>query len=67
MAGTNSLKRFLKKTPGTEKHKDMNDGMNEMNDGISCELIVCALRRYGSCVNPLGIARGQSHLNFMLF
>ena len=22
MAGTNSLKRFLKKTPGTEKHKD---------------------------------------------
>ena len=22
MAGTNSLKRFLKKTPGTEKHRD---------------------------------------------
>ena len=22
MAGTNSLKQFLKKTPGTEKHKD---------------------------------------------
>ena len=22
MAGTNSLKRFLKKTPGAEKHKD---------------------------------------------
>ena len=22
MAGTNSLKRFLKKPPGTEKHKD---------------------------------------------
>ena len=22
MAGTNSLKRFLKKTPGTEKHED---------------------------------------------
>ena len=22
MAGTNSLKRFSKKTPGTEKHKD---------------------------------------------
>ena len=38
-----------------------------MNDGIWCELIVCALRRYGSCVNPLGIARGQSHLDFMLF
>ena len=36
-----------------------------MNDGIWCELIVCALHRllhrYGSCVNPLGIARGQSH------
>ena len=30
-------------------------------------LIVCALHRHGSCVNPLGIARGQSHLNFMLF
>ena len=38
-----------------------------MNDGIWCELIVCALHRYGSCVNPLGIARGQSHSNFMLF
>ena len=22
MAGTHSLRRFLKKTPGTEKHKD---------------------------------------------
>ena len=22
MTGTNSLKQFLKKTPGTEKHKD---------------------------------------------
>jgi len=32
------------------------------NDGIWC-----ALHRYGSCVNPLGIARGQSHSNFMLF
>ena len=30
-----------------------------MNDGIWCELIVRALHRYGSCVNPLGIARGQ--------
>ena len=30
-------------------------------------LIVCALHRQGSCVNPLGIARGQSPLNFMLF
>ena len=30
-------------------------------------LIVCALHRHGSCVNPLGIARGQSHSNFMLF
>ena len=38
-----------------------------MNDGIWCELIVCALHRYGSCVNPLGIARGQSHSNFVLF
>ena len=38
-----------------------------MNDGIWCELIVCALHRYGSCVNPLGIARGQSRSNFMLF
>ena len=37
-----------------------------MNDGIWCELIVCALHRYGSCVNPLGIARGQSYSNFML-
>ena len=26
-------------------------------------LIVCALHRHGSCVNPLGIARGQSHSN----
>ena len=32
-----------------------------MNDGIWCELIVCALHRYGSCVNPLGIACGQLH------
>ena len=38
-----------------------------MNDGIWCELIVCALHRYGSCVNPLGILHGQSHSNFMLF
>ena len=38
-----------------------------MYDGIWCELIVSALHRYGSCVNPLGIARGQSHSNFMLF
>ena len=38
-----------------------------MNDGIQCELIVPALQRYGSCVNTLGIARGQSHSNFMLF
>ena len=42
-----------------------------MNDGNWYELIVCALHRplhrYGSCVNPLGIARGQSHSNFMLF
>ena len=38
-----------------------------MNDGIWCELIVYALHRYDSCVNPLGIARGQSHSNFMLF
>ena len=38
-----------------------------INDGIWCELIVCALHRYGSCVNPLGIARGQSLSNFMLF
>ena len=38
-----------------------------MNDGIWCELIVCALHQYGSCINPLGIARGQSHSNFMLF
>ena len=30
-------------------------------------LIVCALHRHGSCVNPLGIAHGQSHSNFMLF
>ena len=30
-------------------------------------LIVCVLHRYGSCVNPLGIARGQSHSSFMLF
>ena len=37
-----------------------------MNDGIWCELIVCTLHRYGSCVNPLGIARGQSHSNVML-
>ena len=34
-----------------------------MNDRIWCELIVFALHRYGSCVNPLGIARGQSHSN----
>ena len=26
-----------------------------MNDGIWCELIVCALHRYGSCANPLGL------------
>ena len=26
-------------------------------------LIVCALHRHGSCVNPLGIAHGQSHSN----
>ena len=26
-------------------------------------LIVCALHRHGSCVNLLGIARGQSHSN----
>ena len=38
-----------------------------MNDGIWCELIVCASNWYGYCVNPLGIARGQSHSNFMLF
>ena len=30
-------------------------------------LIVCALHRHGSCVNPLGIARGQSQSTFMLF
>ena len=30
-----------------------------MYDGIWCELIVSPLHRYGSCVNPLGIARGQ--------
>ena len=30
-------------------------------------LIVCALHRHGSCVNPLGIARGQSQSSFMLF
>ena len=29
-------------------------------------LIVCVLHRHGSCVNPLGIARSQSHSNFML-
>ena len=45
-----------------------------MNDGIWWELIVCALHpyarasgRYGSGVNLLGIARGQSHSNFMLY
>ena len=38
-----------------------------MNGGVWCELIVCALHRYGFCVNPLRIARGQSHSNFMLF
>ena len=38
-----------------------------MNGGVWCELIVCALHRYGSCVNLLGIPRGQSHSNFMLF
>ena len=32
-----------------------------MNYGIWCELIVCALHRYGSFVNPLGIACGQLH------
>ena len=30
-------------------------------------LIVCALHQHDSCVNPLGIALGQSHSNFMLF
>ena len=29
-------------------------------------LIVCVLHRYGSCVNPLGIACSQLHSNFML-
>ena len=31
MAGTNSLKLFLKKTPGTEKHKDK---INKKRNGV---------------------------------
>ena len=34
-----------------------------MNDGwwIGCELILCALHRYGSCVNPLGSIALELH------